>query len=456
MRLFSATVSFPYDLTLFKSFENLNSKEMSRRFRAVALIFLVGLFLDQNGWTIAGWAVAYLTSLFFYVKWVQKLPDQIGKAQFRKVVAARFFVLSLFMFLPLFAWSHQDFMYRVCGFIAAIGPMMNAMSARGREPLLRTTDLISVGGAYLIMSLEVFILSQDFIGGLFFAFVLLVLFTYFFQAVRDAVRTRTELENVRSAQIKEERLRSLGQLTGGVAHDFNNLLTVIIGNVNLLEETVDLKDEMARELMREIDGAAQRAADLTAQLLIFSRKSELEAREVSLGEALAKSEMLIRRLLPATHTLSMDLRSDKTVLVDYKRLENVLVNLVINARDAMVDGGTIRVTLDEMAPPERLSGNKALRLSVVDTGIGIPEDIRDRVLEPFFTTKPVGKGSGLGLSMALGFAEQSGGILTLRSKEGQGTRVSIWLPVLPEVERVEVHDKPRGMSAPVQGAVEGT
>jgi PAS domain S-box-containing protein len=235
-----------------------------------------------------------------------------------------------------------------------------------------------------------------------------------------------------------QRLESLGQLTGGVAHDFNNLLTVISGNLQILEEMA-ITDQFANRAIASAHRAARRGAELTAKLLAFSRRQTLRPEPINISELLASFRDLLARTLGS----NIDVRvgaSDALppVLADAGQLETALLNLAVNARDAMPDGGALVieaavVDLQEgtVTNAEDVRPGQYVRLSVSDTGTGMSQDVVARAFEPFFTTKPVGKGSGLGLSMVYGFAKQSAGHVTVYSERGSGTTINLYLPVAP-------------------------
>lgn len=233
-----------------------------------------------------------------------------------------------------------------------------------------------------------------------------------------------------------QKMEAIGQLTGGVAHDFNNLLTVIIGNLELLE--MNLEETGARELLGEAQEAADLGAKLTARLLAFARRSPLESVAIDLNDLILGLTDLLHRTLGGAVDLSTVLSTHLWMTkADPGQIETAIVNLALNARDAMPDGGTLvletrNAIIDEdyIARETGLEPGNYVLLSVSDTGHGMEEKIRDRVFEPFFTTKEAGKGSGLGLSMIYGFAKQSGGHVTLYSEVGKGTTFNLYLPRL--------------------------
>ncbi|PTV96533.1 phospho-acceptor domain-containing protein [Rhodobacter aestuarii] len=235
----------------------------------------------------------------------------------------------------------------------------------------------------------------------------------------------TESRATQSQLLHAQKLETVGQLTGGIAHDFNNILAVIIGNFNILMRELAEVPPLQARAERGLS-AANRGAALINRLLTFSRRQRLAPEDVALETLVRGMEDLLQSSLGSGVTLITDLAEDlPAVRVDPGQLENALMNLAVNARDAMEGAGQITITTRAAEPG-------FVDLTVADTGSGIPPEIAPQVLEPFFTTKPVGKGSGLGLSMVYGFVQQSGGTLTLDSSPGKGTRVTLRLPVSPE------------------------
>ncbi len=248
----------------------------------------------------------------------------------------------------------------------------------------------------------------------------------FVEAVTNVISTALERSEAEEKLMDSMRLESLGQLTGGLAHDFNNLLAVISGNLQILQLPGINETEKARAI-----AAAQRAsrsgADLTSKLLAFSRRQTLNPTQVNLEKLLISfKELLLRTLGNGIQIELVVARNLPLILVDEGQLEAALLNLVVNARDAMPQGGNVKI----IAEVEELS--TYVKISVEDNGTGMPQEVIDRVFEPFFTTKAIGKGSGLGLSMVYGFAKQSSGHISVQSKLGVGTRFDLLLPALLE------------------------
>ncbi|WP_411380183.1 ATP-binding protein [Pseudomonas sp. MPB26] len=258
------------------------------------------------------------------------------------------------------------------------------------------------------------------------------------ETLEQQVEERTaQLRSNEEALRQSQKMEAVGQLTGGIAHDFNNMLTGIIGSLELLRRRV------ARGKLDDLDSlidlgvtSANRAAGLTHRLLAFSRRQSLDSKPVNINELVSSMGELLQRSINESIKLDMRLIDQLwTAEVDPNQLESALLNLVINARDAMPSGGRLTVEttnrhLDSVftAAYGSLSPGDYVELSVSDTGCGIPENIMGRVFDPFFTTKPIGQGTGLGLSMIYGFARQSHGHVTIYSEVDKGTTVSLFLP----------------------------
>ncbi len=230
-------------------------------------------------------------------------------------------------------------------------------------------------------------------------------------------------------------MEAIGQLTGGIAHDFNNMLAVVIGSLDLLKRRTKEDPKMVRLIDNALEGA-NRAATLTSRLLSFSRQQSLKPEVADLNALVGGLREFLRRTLNETIRVEMNLGEDTPpVFLDSAELENVLINLAANARDAMPGGGTLTVSTDlreldaeEDRHGQRLPPGRYALLSVADTGEGMPKEVLEKVYEPFFTTKPVGKGTGLGLSQVHGFVLQSGGSIDILSTPGEGTRIDLLLP----------------------------
>ena len=260
-------------------------------------------------------------------------------------------------------------------------------------------------------------------------------------ALQAEVQARSESE---TAPRQAQKMEAVGQLTGGIAHDFNNMLTSIIGaldiiNVRLKDGRMDNLDRM----IRAASDAANRAAALTQRLLAFSRRQSLDPKPVDLNALVQSMELLLIQTLGERIQVRLDLAPTLgKAMVDANQLESALLNLSINARDAMPDGGQLRIatrcasTAPHMREDVAASAAGHVVLEVADTGVGMDAGVKERVFEPFFTTKPLGQGTGLGLSMIYGFVQQSNGYIDLQSAPGKGTTVALYLPAAPSRDAV--------------------
>jgi CheY-like chemotaxis protein/two-component sensor histidine kinase len=224
-------------------------------------------------------------------------------------------------------------------------------------------------------------------------------------------------------------MEAVGRLTGGIAHDFNNLLTVIFGNLEMIQRRTD--EERVLRLAKFAAEAAERAAKLTHQLLAFSRTQRLTLRPVDLnGLIVGMNDLLIRTIGPQIRIVTQLSDHAPWAMADENQLELAILNLAINARDAMPDGGVLTIeTSVASANDDTLADGAYGVVRVADTGTGIPRHLLSKIFDPFFTTKPIGKGTGLGLSQVFGIARQSGGTVQIESDEGAGASFTLWLPL---------------------------
>ena len=259
----------------------------------------------------------------------------------------------------------------------------------------------------------------------------------FAKITRDMTERRMMQEQLHQSQ----KMEAIGQLTGGVAHDFNNLLTVILGNLDSLSHQIPETQARWRRSVDQALKAAERAVALTQQLLAFSRRQPLKPRPVDINRLLDEWTVMIKRTLPESiHIRTVQDEAAGWAEVDSNQLESALLNLAVNARDAMPNGGTLTIESAAVSVaqkelkflPDLKPGPYAL-ISISDTGAGMTPEVLERAFDPFFTTKPIGQGTGLGLSQVFGFVKQSGGHVKLYSRAGHGTTVKIYLPQIQQV-----------------------
>jgi PAS domain S-box-containing protein len=242
----------------------------------------------------------------------------------------------------------------------------------------------------------------------------------------------TDRKNLEEELLQARKMDAIGKLTGGIAHDFNNLLAAVLGGISMIERRLPLEEEH-KKIIGMTRHAAEQGSELVGRLLAFARRQQLQPAQVDIGHLSDRVSDLLKHTLGGLVQLEWETADDIwCAYADETQLELALMNLIINSRDAMPDGGAIRVKAENRSVKGRadlgLSSGDYVVLAVQDSGSGIPADLLEKVTEPFFTTKDVGKGTGLGLSMVYGFARQSGGALDIASREGEGTKVEIWLP----------------------------
>ncbi|MBF0561184.1 MAG: PAS-domain containing protein [Alphaproteobacteria bacterium] len=240
----------------------------------------------------------------------------------------------------------------------------------------------------------------------------------------------TRLKETEQHLLQAQKMEAVGQLTGGIAHDFNNILAVVLANIEFVDEEMDPEDPRRRMLKRALDGV-RRGSQLTERLLAFSRRQHLEPVVIQVADVVAGLVEMLRRTIDATIAIETRFDPVPPVKVDRSQLENAVLNLAVNARDAMPHGGTLTIAVSGVVVPAQIDfikpGNYIV-ISVSDGGTGMPSHVAERAFEPFYTTKQPGQGSGLGLSMVYGFAKHSGGYAKIDSVEGRGTIVTLYLP----------------------------
>ncbi|HEX5279674.1 MAG TPA: ATP-binding protein [Micropepsaceae bacterium] len=249
------------------------------------------------------------------------------------------------------------------------------------------------------------------------------------------INRRLQLEMAERAVAEEslrqsQKMEAIGQLSGGIAHDLNNLLAIMQGNLQLARKRLA---QGKADIQRYLDGALDaisRAASVTHRVLAFSRRQPLSPRSVSLNALLADMEDLLRHSVGERVAIELNPDATWNVWCDANQMETVVINLAINARDAMPDGGTLTISTSDrhVTPSQDVAGGEYVELRVADNGVGMSEDVRQRAVDPFFTTKPQGRGTGLGLSMVFGYVRQSNGSMRIDSEPGSGTVITILMP----------------------------
>lgn len=268
----------------------------------------------------------------------------------------------------------------------------------------------------------------------------------------EVAQRTAELRESEEALRQSQKMEAIGQLTGGIAHDFNNMLAGILGSAELLQRRLAAgRNDGIERYLDGIISSAGRAAALTQRMLAFSRRQSLDIRSTQINDLVLSLEDMLRRTLNESIRLDLDLSRDTCpALTDANQLESAILNLAINARDAMPDGGVLTISTrnrridGDVARNGGLMAGDYVVLTVADTGMGMSREVQEKAFDPFFTTKPIGQGTGLGLSMVFGLAKQLGGLAQIRSKEGEGTTIEIAMPCDAEAMIADAHNVGNG------------
>ncbi|SDF83179.1 Signal transduction histidine kinase [Rhodobacter capsulatus] len=428
-----------------KEIDRLFDLEYGRRLDAAfrfGLILSVGVvlhfYLDSllALWWIAAQAVGHVVHFLF----LRSRGETCSRREVLIAGAVFWYLVAAFIWLPAEMITTADPALRIGG-AAGMGAMLVFLIYRSDRVLAIMLGEIAVIGAAIAWVVFRTIQQLDHPGAILGTILAAAgLHVYFSLTLLAHRRIRIEAERAALRSVQAQKMEAIGQLAGGVAHDFNNILTAVIGNLDLY----DAMDTEAERLnaVTEAKTAALRAAELVKQLLAYARRTQMRITRRDVGALLEQLQLLTRRLLPASITQDFEApQAPLWVALDENQFITALVNLVVNARDAMPAGGTLTVSArpvhlftDDVQPDGTvLPAGDYAEVTVADTGTGIPPEIIRRVTEPFFTTKAVGQGSGLGLSMVDGFARQSGGLLTIDSSS-EGTAMHLLLPIAPAEE----------------------
>lgn len=391
----------------------------------------IGHLAYIGGWLGPVWSTTYLISQGLLFLALTRFQPPYRRGAIFWAYLAYIVTTVIFFSLPAFLMTTDDVALSFCG---AMGLIALGVFTLWREeppkPLLYFD--IGIGAAAAILALGHFLpLVDSAMERILMILVCLTAFGYYAMALIATREARVRLKAAARRGIEAQKMEAIGRLSGGVAHDFNNILTVLQGNLELYEEVTD-PDER-RRLVEEALSSAARAAGLVAQLLAFARRAPLTPSRIEAKTIIEELASMTRRLLPAGIAVYPSVPATRVcTLADHDQLISALLNLVLNARDAMAVHGEMTIAAAPMTTAGGddglgLAPGRYIKFSVSDTGPGMAPEVRDRALEPFFSTKGIGEGSGLGLSTANGFAAQSGGALSIDSS-ASGTTVSIYLP----------------------------
>lgn len=366
------------------------------------------------------WAIGYPLLNTIYVLVLRAADRRKSRRTYVASLACYALVSTWYALMPLYLLTFDSAVVQFIGACGLIGMALHVMAYHAELTHIGLWDMGMILGSLLATSVIYFMRADTMAEHVAVIVATLATGAYYLQSYLGLRQARRDLQIAREAEAQSQKMRAVGQLTAGIAHDFNNILTVIRGNLDLVSE---MRDPAEREaVLAEACASSNRAAHLVRQLLAYSRKSQLREEAVALVPFLRGFADSVDRVLPATVRLLLrEPLEDVSAKVDRNLLNSALLNATINARDALLPGGG-EVVLGLSAEAD------VVRISVADNGPGMSDEALQRATEPFYTTKPVGEGSGLGLSMAKGFAEQSGGMLTLENRRSGGLRLTISLP----------------------------
>ncbi|MFT4783048.1 MAG: two-component system cell cycle sensor histidine kinase/response regulator CckA [Paracoccaceae bacterium] len=399
----------------------LDDPKSAEVFARILLVFVAvittAIVLDMGVLLI--WYAVYVSVL---------LADQALSEASRSQSSLRWYIAQLSLvvlqsfvvaFLAILLWQGESPLHAFAALLTVTAAMIRSLLLRSLNIALLICDAVPIVAALLLMAASMLEQSGDPEKAIAAVIMALCLSSYFFVAVwQHAVKRRT-YDKSQQVLFQAQKIKALGALTGGVAHDFNNLLTVTMGNLELYEQTES--EEERKQLVQDAYDAAHRGSQLTRHLLSYARRAPLLESHTQIGDAIEDLRKLLVPTLPASIALELQVAPDlPKIMIDPCQLQSALLNLAINARDAMPKGG--RLTISGLLADE---GTRTVVFQVADTGTGMTPAQIEQAKEPFFSTKPYETGSGLGLSSVTGFVEQSRGKLEIRSKPGKGTTVRL-------------------------------
>ncbi|WP_168770522.1 ATP-binding protein [Flavimaricola marinus] len=428
-------------------FESLQRREVIARIAGLGIpALLIWVLLSKPAPFMA--LIVYCTTLLITRRKLAQLKQTWSDRIYRHVILGQTLLSVLVSAVILWFLVQHEQVLMLSGAALMVGKLIHGMTATPRgsqlqriNNLLNTLTLIAIG--LLQLDAEAPLVQNGMI-----LTITIALVSYFHATALDAMSDRDKMRGVLKAGLSAKGHDAVGRLAGGFAHDFNNLLTTLLGNLDLYSNARSKTEEKAA--IAAARQAAERGAQLVAQLLSVSGKARMQPDHLDLGEYLADLRLVTARLFGPEVAFHYEVQPDlPPVIADRNQLNAALIQLLINARDAMPNGGLVmldaaiakqprRPSMLETGPP---SGN-FVRLDIYDEGTGIAAADLPRVTEPFFTTRKFGEATGLGLSVAKGFAEQSGGSLDIQSEIGKGTRVRLYLPAAEQSARDAALGKP--------------
>ncbi|ABD54713.1 sensor histidine kinase [Jannaschia sp. CCS1] len=380
------------------------------------------------------WAIVYFLALFTNYRLLRPRPAGTPRSVTAGYVT---FLISLavYLSLPIYVMIAGDPLMVFCGAMGLIAYAVFTLYRPAPPGLMEHVDIAIAWLLASVAAITFLPLAPSLFPKAVMVFLCAMMAVYYSMSVRQTRAARAEFQRATKRSVEAQKMEAIGRLSGGIAHDFNNILTALQGSLELYYEVPEGQERDA--LVDEAREAGIRATALVAQLLSFARRAPLETGAHNANAVLDDLRMLAQRLLPAGIQLNLRVVDGPAcVLADASGLRSALLNLILNANDAMNGQGAITLAVDMVEGPAREANatlaltpdNAHLCFSVADDGPGMSAEVEHRAVEPFFTTKAVGKGSGLGLPMAMGFAEQSGGALRIKSSP-DGTTVALHLPM---------------------------
>lgn len=445
--------SYAEELRLMREFENWRSPEFITQICVLAAACM-SAWLVMGMWPIPLWLIAHYFLVFAEKFVLHRTAEKPSRGVFVMVLVINVLISVLFYTLAVSVWVMDGLLYQYGAMGLLVGAMMHTLLIRSRVWQVVVCHMLVNAIAFLLMSVTFFV--GDFSGAERFSSAMVAgcMLTYFVVLTWEATRLHREHRITAKALERSHKMEAIGTFSGGIAHDFNNVLNVVIGNLELARHPENPYDQ--KQLLEEAHTAALHGAKLTEQLMSLGRSKDTVLTHVDVSNVIADARALLQRVLPANISLSVLEDSFLPILfVEESTLHASILNLGLNARDAMSKGGEIVVEArlvpylsvprdGVIAAPSGPSSFVCVSMS--DTGTGIAAKNVPRVTEPFFSTKGDSGGTGLGLTMVAGFVQRSGGALHIESTDGNGTKISIYLPVARE-QPSPLFPKPRIRSA---------
>ncbi|THH35873.1 response regulator [Aliishimia ponticola] len=427
----------------------------SQRFYAHAGLIILGAVIGGGAFQIL-WptvlCVIYAVVLFAEKYVSREVVRRRDATKYWHVLGLLFGRAILFNVIIVTTWMQSGDVFKMAALALVVGGTINIMVYHATYPLIMAVVVAPIWLGYAIICVSFALEHGQSAESIATVMIFLCITPYFYLSLRMSQERWNNFRETRAALSQSQKIDLMGRVAGGVSHDFNNILSVVSGSLQLLETTTD-EDERKRLISIALK-AAENGAQLNKHMLALGKRSTLVPKPINLWSAVVEFGDFAQRVLPENIDLSLrPANQDVQVLVDPGMLQSALLNLALNAKDAMPDGGKLTVTcgLNAHSDHKDQRGPHAF-VAVADTGHGIPPELTDKVMEPFFTTRAVGGGSGLGLPMVKGFAEQSNGFLQLESSVGQGTTVTIYLPLTNARAQTPVpQPKPTAETASAKG-----